>query len=166
MSNAMNSRPSSSRADRFPWLLAAGPALVVVASLATFAIAATHDDALVARNYYKLGLTINRTLAAAPIATSHGEATVTIAASGEVTVHLDGMTPSTLAILVRTPAQRDVAPLVLENAGPGEWRGALGGGVAPGRNIVTLVANGWQLPVSLVEHVPATLRLRAEAAAS
>jgi hypothetical protein len=138
---------------------------VVVASLATFAIAATHDDALVARNYYKLGLTINRTLAAAPIATSHGEATVTIAASGEVSVHLDGMTPSSLAISVRKPAQRDGAPVALHAAGPGEWRGALAG-VAPGRNIVTLVADGWQLPITLVEHVPATLRLRAEAAAT
>lgn len=161
----MNSRPSSSRADRFPWLLALGPALVVVASLATFAIAATHEDGLVASNYYKLGLAINRTLAATPVAASHGEATVTIATNGEVRVHLDGMTPAMIAITVRAPAQHGAAPLALYAAAPGEWHGTLAA-VAPGRNIVTLVADGWQLPVTLIERLPATLRLRAEAVPS
>jgi hypothetical protein len=161
LSNAMNDRRSSSRADRFPWLLAAGPAIVVVASLVTFAIAATHDDAVVARNYYKLGLTINRTLAAAPAPIAPGEATVMIAAGGDVRVHLDGMSPSSLTIFVHAASEHAVVPVALHVEASGEWTGALGH-VRPGRNIVTLVADGWRLPVTLVERLPATVRLRAE----
>jgi hypothetical protein len=161
----MRHRRSSSRTDRFPWLLAAGPAIVVVASLVTFAIAATHDDAVVARNYYKLGLTINRTLAAAPARAAHGEATVTIAADGHVHVHLEGMAPASLAIAVHAPSQHGAVPVALQPAGAGEWTAGLRR-VIPGRNIVTLVAEGWQLPVTLVERLPATVRLRAWSAPS
>lgn len=162
----MKNRRSSSRADRFPWLLAAGPALVVVASFVTFAIAATHEDRLVARNYYKLGLTINRTLAAEPVRVSKGEATVTIGAAGEVRVSLQGMTTSSLALGVHAPGDHgDAKPLALRRSGDTEWTGVLRS-VAPGRNIVVLTADGWQLPVTLVERLPATVHLRAESAPS
>jgi hypothetical protein len=71
MSNAKNDRASSSRAERanrawyrepWPWLLAAGPAVVVVASLVSAWIAIRSDDGLVAEDYYKRGLLINKKL--------------------------------------------------------------------------------------------------------
>lgn len=150
------------RRDRFPWLLAAGPAIVVVASFATLALALTHDDALVATNYYKLGLTINRTLAAEPMHVAEGGATMTIAGDGQVHVRLTGMAPTSLALSVHAPAHRGpVAPLPLMHASQNEWTGMLRD-TAPGRNIVVLVAPGWQFPVTIVERLPATMQLRAQ----
>ena len=45
------------------WLLIAGPAAVVVASLFTAWIAANGQDPLVAEDYYRRGLEMNKTLA-------------------------------------------------------------------------------------------------------
>ena len=47
----------------WPWIVAAGPATVVVAGLITAWIAFSGADALVSDDYYKQGLAINRTLA-------------------------------------------------------------------------------------------------------
>jgi hypothetical protein len=47
----------------WPWLLMAGPATVVAAGIATMVIAFTGADGVVADDYYKRGLAINRTLA-------------------------------------------------------------------------------------------------------
>jgi len=49
--------------EPWPWFLIAGPAIVVVASLATAVIAVKTDDGLVADDYYKRGVAINRILA-------------------------------------------------------------------------------------------------------
>lgn len=46
----------------WPWLLMAGPAVVVVASAITLWLAIVSNDGLVADDYYKQGLTINQTL--------------------------------------------------------------------------------------------------------
>lgn len=50
-------------AHRWPWLLMAGPAVVVVAGIATAWIAITSNDGLVADDYYKQGLAVNQKLA-------------------------------------------------------------------------------------------------------
>jgi len=47
---------------RWPWLLVSGPAIVVVAGIATAVIAIRTNDGVVAEDYYKQGLAINRTL--------------------------------------------------------------------------------------------------------
>lgn len=49
--------------QRWPWLLIAGPATVVVAGAVTVWLAIRSDDGLVADDYYKQGLGINRQLA-------------------------------------------------------------------------------------------------------
>lgn len=49
--------------EPWPWLLMAGPALVIVAGAVTTAIAVQTSDGVVADDYYKQGLGINRTLA-------------------------------------------------------------------------------------------------------
>ncbi len=50
---------------RFPllWMVLAGPALVVVASFATLWLALRTPDPVVAEDYYRQGIEINRTLA-------------------------------------------------------------------------------------------------------
>jgi hypothetical protein len=48
---------------KWPWLLMAGPAAVIVAGVATSVIAFTGADGVVADDYYKRGLGINRELA-------------------------------------------------------------------------------------------------------
>ncbi len=47
---------------RWPWFLATGPVIVIIAGAITTWLAATGNTALVADDYYKQGLTINRTL--------------------------------------------------------------------------------------------------------
>ena len=47
---------------RWPWLVMAGPAIVVVAGIITMIIAFRTSDGLVADDYYKEGLAINRSL--------------------------------------------------------------------------------------------------------
>jgi hypothetical protein len=46
------------------WLLIAGPATVVLAGIATIVIAVNSPDPLVAQDYYRRGIEINKTLAA------------------------------------------------------------------------------------------------------
>ena len=49
--------------EPWPWILMAGPAVVIVAGSILSAVAWLGADALVADDYYKQGLAINRTLA-------------------------------------------------------------------------------------------------------
>jgi len=49
--------------EPWPWLIMAGPAIVVVAGIATAIIAISGADGLVADDYYKQGLGINRQIA-------------------------------------------------------------------------------------------------------
>jgi hypothetical protein len=156
----MSNRRSSSRADRFPWPLAVGPAIVVVASIVTMAIAATHDDGLVASDYYKLGLTINRRLAATPEKAHDVAATVAIARDGGVRVRLDAEA-RTVAMSLRPVRAHAPVAVALQRTGAGEWTGAAGA-IAPGRLIVALEADGVSLPVTLVEALPATVRVHGD----
>ena len=48
------------------WLVIAGPAVVVVASVITFYLAASGMDTLVDEDYYRKGIEINKTLAENP----------------------------------------------------------------------------------------------------
>jgi hypothetical protein len=48
---------------RWPWILMAGPAIVVVAGIGTAVLAVETDDPVVADDYYTQGLGINRQLA-------------------------------------------------------------------------------------------------------
>lgn len=67
--------------EPWPWLIMSGPAIVVVAGVATAIIAFRGADGLVADDYYKQGLGINRQIA-------RDEAARTLGIAGEV--RLDG----------------------------------------------------------------------------
>jgi uncharacterized protein len=149
-------------ARRWPWLLAAGPALVVVASLATAWIAVTRGDHVVADDYYKIGLTINRRLAAAPAPLPAAGATISFDARGGVRVVLADSTPrpARLRLTVQHPGkERDTSTLTFSQA-DGEFVGVLPR-LTPGRVIVTLESEAWRLPVTIVERFPATITLGA-----
>ena len=49
--------------EPWPWILMAGPVLVIVAGVGTAIVAFTGADGLVVDDYYKQGLAINRTIA-------------------------------------------------------------------------------------------------------
>lgn len=57
---------------RWPWILIAGPAAVILASIVTVWIATERNDPLVAGDYYKQGLAINEDLARSKMASSLG----------------------------------------------------------------------------------------------
>ena len=166
MSNAMNNRPSSSPGNReprgpWPWILAAGPVAVVVASLATAFLAASRADPLVDSNYYKIGLTINRALAAAPVAVRDPDATIEIGADGAVRVSLQNAAaiPANLRLTLRRPGERDGGQVSLRARADDAWVGTLRD-LAPGIRILTLESDAWRLPVTVVERLPARIRLQ------
>ena len=121
--------------EPWPWIIMAGPAAVVVAGIATAVIAWTHQDALVADDYYKRGLAINRVLAREETASRLGlTASVALGADGtRVRVTLrsasDGpgtapMSPPILRFIhpTRDGADQDVTLRVLA---PGVFEGSM-----------------------------------------
>lgn len=157
----MNNPASSFRADRapppwyrerWPWLLIAGPAIVVVASLASAWLAIVTDDGLVAADYYKQGLLINRKLASAGTATApEPGAIVAVGDDGRVRVRLayDGPSPTRVWLTLRHPGD-PAQVLALARSEDGAWTGALAP-QTPGRWIVALESDLWRLPVTTVE---------------
>jgi uncharacterized protein len=154
--------------QRWPWLLMAGPAIVIVASLVTVWLAATTDDAVVADDYYKRGLSINLRLERVDRAATLGmEAVVDIAADGRVRVTLASPSPDVdahpavvvLGVAHATRGGMDRrAELVL---GPeGTYDGRIEP-VGPGRWLVSLETNAWRLPAVEIAGEMRTLRLRA-----
>jgi len=172
MSNPRSSFPGKSHPpDRggraWPWLLAAGPAFVIVASLVTAWLALTRTDNVVADDYYKLGLTINRRIAATAPMPAVG-ATVDIASTGEIRVHLSQTTPLPIRLRMTVSRPAEHIPsyaLALERRQERDYVGALPD-IGTGRHVIALEADGWKLPVTIVDRLPASLVLGAADAPS
>ncbi len=157
----MSNPASSFHADRaaprwyrepWPWLLIAGPAIVVVASLASAWLAVTTDDGIVAGDYYKQGLLINRKLASESPAVAPGPgALVAIEGDGRVRVYLqyDGPAPGRVLLTLRHPGD-PAQVLALAPSDDGAWVGAMAA-QTPGRWIVALESDLWRLPVTTLE---------------
>jgi hypothetical protein len=155
----MKNRASSFPADavspawyrqRWPWLLVAGPFLVVVASLASAWIAVKSDDGVVADDYYRQGLLINQKLARAAPAEHAPGATISVGADRAVRIHLYGVAqaPSHLQLTLARPGEhREDHRVSLAPVDGGEWAGAMPDLVS-GRWIVTLESETWRLPVT------------------
>jgi hypothetical protein len=58
--------------EPWPWLLMAGPAVVIIAACYTAYLAISTSDGLVAGDYYKQGLAVNKTIASSEYAQKHG----------------------------------------------------------------------------------------------
>ena len=111
---------------RWPWLLMAGPLTVIVAGAATMWIAFASADGLVAEDYYKQGLAINKRLAREEAARRLG-ITARIALDPQrVRVHLTGAAPEALFVQLAhaTRAGHDVR-LRLAPIAPGEYEATL-----------------------------------------
>ena len=154
--------------EPWPWLLMAGPALVVVAALVTLYLAMSSDDGVVADDYYKRGLLINRVLEREQRGAALGlAADVAIAADGAVRVDVAGAraAPETLLLKLThaTRAGLDRSAMLVRGAD-----GAYRGRIAPppaGRWLVVLEGDTWRLPAAEIAGRPERLRLGREAKA-
>jgi len=115
---------------RWPWLLMAGPAIVVVAGIITTVIAFKTSDGLVADDYYKQGLTINRLLARDASARALGLAATARFGAGNnrVRIAFDAGEPGAeelrLVLLHPTRAGLDQT-VALVRIAPGLWEAPL-----------------------------------------
>lgn len=84
---AVDSRPWYR--EPWPWIVMAGPAIVIVAGCVTAWIAWSGADGLVSDDYYKQGLAINRVLARTESAAARGlGGELSVAPSGDLRVRL------------------------------------------------------------------------------
>jgi hypothetical protein len=84
--------------ERWPWLLMAGPAAVLAAGAATTWIAFASADGLVAEDYYKQGLGINRRLAREDAARRLGITGEVRLEPGTIQIMLRGAAPEALFV--------------------------------------------------------------------
>jgi hypothetical protein len=150
IASAASSPPTSPPWYRqaWPWLLMAGPAIVVVAGFVTLWLALASDDGLVAEDYYKRGLLINREIERENRAAGV-EARVIIAGEGAIVVSLDGLSsPAPQSLRVRfahaTRAGLD-RTVQLARSPDGSYRGVIEG-LPAGRWLVTLQTDAWRTP--------------------
>ena len=150
--------------ERWPWLLIAGPALVVVAAVGTAYIAWSTDDGVIAEDYYKRGLLINRSLERG----ARGEALrigaiVLVQGDGAAQVELSVLTgdalPSavTLRLIHATRAGNDRV-VVLARDRDGAYRGRIAP-LPPGRWMVSVETELWRLPMAEIGGRPDEVRL-------
>jgi uncharacterized protein len=136
--------------EPWPWLLMAGPAAVLVAGAITTWIAFATSDGLVAQDYYKQGLAVNRVLEKEARAAGLGLAAAVEFAPDRhrVMVLLEGAEPKDLAIRFAhsTRSGNDVA-LRLAHVGHGRYEAAVPHDLPAGRwNIYLEAPRGdWRL---------------------
>jgi len=151
--------------EPWPWLLMAGPAMVVVAGTFTAYLAVVSNDGLVADDYYKQGLAINQTLSRDSASRQLGyRAHIAFTPDFgrvEVTFKSNRLTPDQLVLRIAhpgRPALDKLLPLTLERDStyvstfpaltPGRWQVTLedsarswrlvGDIVMPGRRAIDL----------------------------
>jgi uncharacterized protein len=137
--------------SKWPWILMAGPAFVVVGGAYAAWLAVSTSDGLVADDYYKRGMAINRTLARNDYSAKAGlAADVRIDAAGAVRVTLaraDNTPEPAAEIALRithpTRAGQDREATLVRDAS-----GAFVGHVEPpgeGRRYVVIGTDAWRL---------------------
>ena len=121
----------------WPWLIMAGPAAVLVAGALTTWIAFASADGLVAEDYYKQGLGINRRLAREEEARRLGLTAEIRLAADAVQVKLYGAAPDALFVhlahatrsghdvRLRLVREEDVYKASMPPLPPGRWRIAI-----------------------------------------
>jgi hypothetical protein len=84
--------------EPWPWIVMAPPAAAVVAGIATLWIAAAGADGLVAEDYYKQGLGINKVIAREERALALGISAALETGGGRIRVRLQGASPEALFV--------------------------------------------------------------------
>ncbi len=96
--------------EPWPWILAAGPFIVVVAALYTAWLAVVSNDGLVTDDYYRKGLSANQTIARSEQATKMGLVAGVRIAGDALSVRLQAgdksfVMPPTLALTITHPTR-------------------------------------------------------------
>ncbi len=136
--------------QRWPWILMAGPAAVLVAGAITTWIAFSTSDGLVAQDYYKQGLAVNKVLAKEEAAARLGlEARIELPGDRHrIVVNLSGAQPPELRVRFAhaTRSGFDLA-LGLIRVGEGRYEAAVPQDLPAGRwNVQIETAKGdWRL---------------------
>ena len=137
----------------WPWFLIMLPASVVVAGLSTLYIANRHADDLVADEYYKKGLAINRQLEKKERATDRDIGAMLRIEGEDVRVLLSGQeSTQQLSLQMSHPFESDLDfTTLLIRSGPGQYRGRLQQPVAPRWHwtLESLTPDGWRLDGSV-----------------
>ncbi len=93
----------------WPWILAAGPFIAVVAGLYTYRLAVTSSDGLVAEDYYKQGLAADKTIARSERAQAVGLSALLTLKAEKVSVSLSATkeykVPETLRLTISHPTR-------------------------------------------------------------
>lgn len=155
--------------EPWPWLLMSGPAIVVVAGFVTAWLAVVHEDALVADDYYKQGLAINRTLAKQEAAARFGiVADLQFSDNGNAIramVTGGAATPTSLALRLAHATRADLDQSIVLERVEGGWYEAKLHPIDAGAWTLLLEdpANGWRVTGSW--HPAAQRAVRLEPAA-
>jgi len=143
--NANGARANPWYREPWPWILMAGPATVVVAGLITAWLAVRSDDGLVADDYYKQGLAINKVLSRSEAAAHRGITAELRLADGRVRVLLSGAGDGPLTLRLAHPTRAGMDQSVdLAMVRPGVYEGRLNP-MPPGHWHVVLERSGWRL---------------------
>jgi uncharacterized protein len=132
--------------EPWPWILMAGPAIVVVAGCITAWLAFHGEDGLVADDYYKQGLAINQSLGRSEAAERLGVQAQLQLADGRVRVMLgSAIVGGRLSLRLAHPTRAGMDQSVnLAAVEPGVYEGLLRPS-QPGRWHVVLEARDWRL---------------------
>jgi hypothetical protein len=120
--------------EPWPWIVMAPPAAAVLAGIATIWIAAATSDGLVAEDYYKQGLGINKVIAREVRARELGISAGLEVSDGRIRVRLEGASPEALFVhlahrtragfdqWLRLARVADAYEAELDPLAPGGWR--------------------------------------------
>lgn len=150
--------------EPWPWLLMAGPAAVIVAGIYTTVLAVQSSDGLVADDYYKLGLAINKTMQREDRARALGLVGTASydAAAGQVRVVLGGPAdlPATLSLKLAHPTRAGMDRKVeLRRGGDGTYSGGVVLPSAAGHWNAVIEAADWRIAGSWTDPARSTLAL-------
>jgi len=157
--------PSPWYKEPWPWLLMSLPLTAIVAGLATWGIAYRSDDGLVAKDYYKQGMTINRVLARQERAVQMGLTAEFRHEGDRVILQLESNRalafPSQLRLSLINPARAGLDQTVMLRYENGRYIGGLGA-IRDGRWNLKLEDEGgvWQLFAETSLPVQTPVRLK------
>jgi hypothetical protein len=151
--------------DRWPWFLIAGPAIVVVAGFATAWLAWSTDDGVVADDYYKRGLVINKQLERSGRGEALGlgamldigpDGVMALTLSGSAT---DAATPATVRVRLTNATRAGLdRTATLARGDDGSYTGRIDP-PPPGRWLVLVETDLWRLPTVEVGGAVRSVRL-------
>lgn len=156
--------------EPWPWILMAGPAIVVVAGIITAWIAISGSDGLVADDYYKQGLTVNQVLGRDKRAGELGVRAELMRSGLQVRVLLSGgagfLAPDRLVVKLSHPTRGgEDQTLTLSAEGGGFYSGKLARGIGGRWGIAIEDPAGlWRLYGNWLTDVEAAQKLVAGAA--